>query len=356
MIVFQDWKISCTGPLLAMQYDNLTRELRVAGDLPEGYDWAVLVQINRYFDIIALERIAGGAAAVLTSEQLSQSGYYTVQLRGTQNGKVRHTNTIRMAVGRSLSGDENWPEIPSEFTQIEQRVYKAMNAAVSSEEAAVEAAKQASDSERVVQESAASAAKSATEAKAGAAAAVEKAAAAAASAKQAGNSEAAAQASADSALSLAQSAEKNAFHAATAAEDAKANAEAAEISETNAKKSEQNAHLSADEARQAASNVSEAMREINLRVDEAAASAAASAQDKAAAETAAQDAETSAEEAAASAKRAEDAAANAGGGIYPGEIAGGAEAIATLAECGVLAPAYESGTLYTDGNGSIYIL
>lgn len=136
MIRFCNWKINCDGPLLAMQYDNLTRELRVEGNLPDGYDWAALVQVNRYFDIIALERTAGGAAAVLTAEQLSQSGYYTVQLRGTRGSKVRHTNTIRVAVGRSLSGDENWPEIPSEFTQIEQRVYEAMHSAENSAAAA----------------------------------------------------------------------------------------------------------------------------------------------------------------------------------------------------------------------------
>lgn len=136
MIRFCNWKINCDGPLLAMQYDNLTRELRVEGNLPDGYDWAALVQVNRYFDIIALERTAGGAAAVLTAEQLSQSGYYTVQLRGTRGSKVRHTNIIRVAVGRSLSGDENWPEIPSEFTQIEQRVYEAMHSAENSAAAA----------------------------------------------------------------------------------------------------------------------------------------------------------------------------------------------------------------------------
>lgn len=356
MIRFCNWKINCDGPLLAMQYDNLTRELRVEGNLPDGYDWAALVQVNRYFDIIALERTAGGAAAVLTAEQLSQSGYYTVQLRGTRGSKVRHTNTIRVAVGRSLSGDENWPEIPSEFTQIEQRVYEAMHSAASSEEMAFAAR----DSARMFANNAESMANDA----AGQAKVAESFKEMAENAAlRADRSWSDADTAAKNAASSKTAAANSAAEAKASAAAAKASAEAAAVSETNAlkasedaKTSEQHAYFSADEARQAAFNVTEAVREITLHVDAAAASAASAAQNKTAAETAAQNAEASAEDAAASAKRAEDAAANAGGGIAPGEIAGGVEAIVTLAECGVITPAYENKTFYTDGNGFIYIL
>jgi len=137
MIRFQDWKISCEGNLLAMQYDNLSRQLQVSGSLPEGWDWAVLVQSGQLFDIIPLESQADGSlTAVLTAQQLCRSGCYTLQLRGVKGETVRHTNQITVFVGRSLSGDENWPEIPSEFTQLEQRVHEAMRAAAASERAA----------------------------------------------------------------------------------------------------------------------------------------------------------------------------------------------------------------------------
>lgn len=349
MIRFCNWKINCDGPLLAMQYDNLTRELRVEGNLPDGYDWAALVQVNRYFDIIALERTAGGAAAVLTAEQLSQSGYYTVQLRGTRGSKVRHTNTIRVAVGRSLSGDENWPEIPSEFTQIEQRVYKAMNNAVASEEMAFAAR----DSAKVFAGNA--------ESMANAAAGQAKVA------ESFKNMAEDAALRADRSWSDADVAAKNAKSSETAASnsaaESKASAAAAAVSETNAlkagedaRKSEQNAYLFADEARQSASDLAHAVNMAEMHAGAAGDFAALAEQKKAAAETAARNAEASAKEAAASAKRAEDAAANAGGGIAPGEIAGGVEAIVTLAECGVLTPAYENKTFYTDGDGTIYIL
>lgn len=342
MIRFCNWKINCDGPLLAMQYDNLTRELRAEGNLPDGYDWAALVQVNRYFDIIALERTAGGAAAVLTAEQLSQSGYYTVQLRGTRGSKVRHTNTIRVAVGRSLSGDEHWPEIPSEFTQLEQRVYEAMHNAAASEEMAFAAR----DSARMFANNA--------ESMANAAAGQAKVA------ESFKNMAEDAALQADRSWSDADVAAKNAKSSETAASnfaaDAKASAEAAAVSETNALKSEQHAYLSADEARQSASDLAHAVNMAEMHAGAAGDFAALAEQKKAAAETAAQSAEASAEDAAASAKRAEDAAANAGGGIAPGEIAGGVEAIVTLAECGVITPAYENKTFYTDGNGFIYIL
>lgn len=141
MIRFQDWKITCEGNLLAMQYDNLSRWLQVCGSLPEGFDWTVLVQTGQLFDVIPLEVQADGSlSALLTARQLSQSGCYTVQLRGMKGETVRHTNQIPVFVGPSLSGDENWPEIPSAFTQLEQRVYEAMHRAEDSETVAAAAA------------------------------------------------------------------------------------------------------------------------------------------------------------------------------------------------------------------------
>ena len=141
MILFQDWKITCEGGLLAMQYDHLSRELRVAGGLPEGWEWTVLVRSGELFDILPLEVQADGALAVtLTAQQLCRSGSYTLQLRGMKGETVRHTNQLTVFVGRSLSGDGNWPEVPGAFTQLEQRVYEAMRTAEESGRAAVEAA------------------------------------------------------------------------------------------------------------------------------------------------------------------------------------------------------------------------
>lgn len=121
MIHFNDWTISIHGDL-ARQYDNLTRRIEVEGDIPKGWNWAAMVQVGKNFDIIALDETETGLGVDLTREQLAFDGYYNIQLRGTQGGKVRHTNIIQTYVGESMSGDGNWPTVPSEFSQFEQRL------------------------------------------------------------------------------------------------------------------------------------------------------------------------------------------------------------------------------------------
>ena len=122
MIKFDNWLISYDGTILARQYDNLTRELRVEGSIPEGWDWDLLAQAGKNLDIIRLTQSENGLVVILTAEMLAVSGYYVLQLRATQGEKVRHTNVIRVIVSESLSGDVQWPEVPSEFTQTEEAI------------------------------------------------------------------------------------------------------------------------------------------------------------------------------------------------------------------------------------------
>lgn len=122
MIIFNNWQITAPRSVIARQYDNLSRRLEVVGNLPEGYAWSILVQVGSAMDVITLESMEGGAGVTLTADQLSQSGYYQMQLRGTQGDVVRHTNVISVFIPASLSGDGQWPTVPSEFTQAEQRI------------------------------------------------------------------------------------------------------------------------------------------------------------------------------------------------------------------------------------------
>ncbi|MBQ9974569.1 MAG: hypothetical protein IJP02_06385, partial [Oscillospiraceae bacterium] len=65
----------------------------------------------------------GTLSVVLTKEQVSIPGYYTMQLRATQGDLVRHTNLLeRIYIPRSLSGDAHWPELPTAFSEMEARV------------------------------------------------------------------------------------------------------------------------------------------------------------------------------------------------------------------------------------------
>ena len=125
MIVFDEstWTIGIPpgeSPI-ARQYDNLTRSITVTG-APDGWDWTLLVQASGKLDIIDLEPVEGGVGVTLTAQMLALSGFYTIQLRGTQGELVRHTNVLQVLVPKSLSGDATWPTVPSAVEQLLQQM------------------------------------------------------------------------------------------------------------------------------------------------------------------------------------------------------------------------------------------
>lgn len=127
MITFNNWIISVCGAPIAMQYDNLSRAITVLGDIPDGWTWAMLVEASGKLNIIALSPVDGGVGATLTKDMLPLSGYYTMQLKGMQGEVVRHSNSIQVFIPSSLSGDAQWPTVPSEFTQVEQNIIALNN-------------------------------------------------------------------------------------------------------------------------------------------------------------------------------------------------------------------------------------
>ena len=106
MITFDDWKIQSVGYPLAMQYDHMTREMYISGDIPDGYTWDVLCRYKRELNIIRLEVVEGGISTLFTKHDLANSGTYIIQLRGTKDGTVRHSNAIQVEVPKSLSADD----------------------------------------------------------------------------------------------------------------------------------------------------------------------------------------------------------------------------------------------------------
>lgn len=124
MIVFNNWTLTVTG-LIARQYDNLSRRIDVEGDLPAGYTWQLLVQCGGNADTILLEATETGAGAILTADNLSKSGEYYIQLRGVLEADgvtKRHTNVVSAYIPESLTGLGTWPEVPTEFAQVEARI------------------------------------------------------------------------------------------------------------------------------------------------------------------------------------------------------------------------------------------
>ena len=128
MITYENWNLTPPqgGCVLARQYDNRTRRLEIVGDLPEGWTWTLLVQVGDALDLIPMTGMEGGIGVDLTAEMLALSGYYHLQLKGEQGERVRHTNVIRVFIPPSLSGDAQWPTVPSEFRQVEENI-RALN-------------------------------------------------------------------------------------------------------------------------------------------------------------------------------------------------------------------------------------
>lgn len=123
MIQFNDWQIWTDPRFTLQQNDHLSRELTVTGPLPEGWDWTMLVQVDDRMDLWPLERRQNGNVSVLlTAQQLGPGGFYRMQLRGSQGEVIRHTNIITLFVPRSLCGDRQWPTLPTEFSDAEQRI------------------------------------------------------------------------------------------------------------------------------------------------------------------------------------------------------------------------------------------
>ena len=128
ILLFSDWVLSKSqGGLLGYQYDNLTRELVVQGDLPEGWAWDMLVSASGKGDTWPLALGDGQASITLTDDNLSVRGEYYLQLRGTNGDQVRHTNVITAYNSRSLSGAGQWPTLPTEWIQAEKDI-KELNA------------------------------------------------------------------------------------------------------------------------------------------------------------------------------------------------------------------------------------
>lgn len=117
MIVFNNWHISTDSPIPVRQHDNLAHTLTVTGQFPEGWTWDLLVQAGKQMNVISLKLTDGHLSLPLSGEMLAQAGTYSIQLRGSLGDVVRHTNPITLFVPPSLSGDMQWPVLPTAFTQ-----------------------------------------------------------------------------------------------------------------------------------------------------------------------------------------------------------------------------------------------
>lgn len=119
---FNNWRL-ISPKFLAQQFDNLTRQIAVEGEIPAGWSWSALVSAAGNNDVITLYPAENGLCADLTDDMLAFGNeYYYFQLRAENGEKTKHTNVVTVYIPASLSGHGEWPELPSEFAQAEARL------------------------------------------------------------------------------------------------------------------------------------------------------------------------------------------------------------------------------------------
>lgn len=126
MIEWKDWHLTWDGAPAAMQFDNGSVWLDIVGDVPDGYDWELLLQEpDGGLDILPLTARPGGVGVLLKRENLPKGGTYTLQVRGTLQADgvtQRHSTVAEVLVPASLSEDAAWPELPTTFRELEARL------------------------------------------------------------------------------------------------------------------------------------------------------------------------------------------------------------------------------------------
>ena len=121
----QSWHID-ESPRVSVGFenDNNVTQLNVQVDFEEAYDVKLEVAHKTGVNIIQLDRATPSLYSVLlTRDMLATDGLYEAQVRGTLGELVKHSNIFYLDVKNSINATDAFPPIlPSEFTQMEQRI------------------------------------------------------------------------------------------------------------------------------------------------------------------------------------------------------------------------------------------
>lgn len=125
IFIFHDWCIRPLRPMLAQQYDSKSQEIIFRGDIPEGFDWFLLIKFKELYNSVKMAEQDGELRYIFDNDDLSQHGQYQFQLKAVlkdDSQYVRHTNVASVGVYETITGSATWPEIPDSFLQLEQEL------------------------------------------------------------------------------------------------------------------------------------------------------------------------------------------------------------------------------------------
>lgn len=119
----ENWEICAENLSLGFQGDNDTQILAISTDLTEGWNLKIDVDKDGEKNILQLSKDGNVYYVILKSSMLADSGQYIMQVRGTLGDKVKHSNLFFATVNHSVNAPDAYPPpVPSEFTQIEERI------------------------------------------------------------------------------------------------------------------------------------------------------------------------------------------------------------------------------------------
>lgn len=136
-MVFDNWVLS--GCLKLRMLDNKTSSFDVIGNIPDGWEWQLLYTCDGNLNIVNMVHNENLLSVLLTAEMIPTDGIYNFQIKATKGELVKHTNIVRIYVDKSLSGNVQWPVIPTEFTDFEQVIKSYAESAKESAEKAQDA-------------------------------------------------------------------------------------------------------------------------------------------------------------------------------------------------------------------------
>lgn len=134
-VVFDNWKlVPSSVSSVTQQYDNMTVDIVVSGNIPSGWSWTLLINAGssaKYYDELEMYEDDGQLVCTLDDNHMTESGFYRIQLRGitgTNPELIKHTTVAQFYVSRTLDGDGKWPEVVTTFLPA---VHRAESAAAS---------------------------------------------------------------------------------------------------------------------------------------------------------------------------------------------------------------------------------
>ena len=122
------------------QYDNMATKLVIKNIPPNWTTWYAVISKKGFLNVIELDKFDDSTLEhVFTASELAFNGKYSIQLQAIDDEKRKHSTVNTFTAGQTLSGDEQWVEIPSAFTQAVTQATDAKNEALIAMQNAIEA-------------------------------------------------------------------------------------------------------------------------------------------------------------------------------------------------------------------------